>query len=76
MVSAPIYIQKSFEDFKTVSQSYPETTKLVEEEEYGTDMPSMQEALSEATTMINSSKKPIIIAGVEIHRFGLQGVFD
>src|SRR5829696_7057337 len=74
MVSAPIYIQKSFEDFKTVSQSYPETTKLVEEEEYGTDMPSMQEALSEATTMINSSKKPIIIAGVEIHRFGLQGV--
>jgi indolepyruvate decarboxylase len=55
MVSAPIYIQKSFEDFKTVSQSYPETTKLVEEEEYGTDMPSMQEALSEATIMINSS---------------------
>jgi TPP-dependent 2-oxoacid decarboxylase len=74
MVSAPIYIQKSSKDFKTESQSNSETTKLVEEEEYGTDMPSMQEALSEATTMINSSKKPIIIAGVEIHRFGLQGV--
>jgi indolepyruvate decarboxylase len=74
MVSAPIYIQKSSKDFKTESQSNSETTKLVEEEEHGTDMPSMQEALSEATTMINSSKKPIIIAGVEIHRFGLQGV--
>ena len=74
VVSAPIYIRQSSKDFKTVSQSNPETTKLVEEEECGTDMHSMQEALSEATTMINSSKKPIIIAGVEIHRFGLQGI--
>jgi TPP-dependent 2-oxoacid decarboxylase len=74
VVSVPIYIQQSSTDFKMVSQSYHETTKLVEEGEYGTDMHSMQEALSEATTMINSSKKPIIIAGVEIHRFGLQGV--
>ncbi len=76
VVSEPIYIQQSSTDFKTVSQSNPESTKLVKEEEgeYGTDMHSMQEALSEATTMINSSKKPIIIAGVEIHRFGLQEV--
>jgi TPP-dependent 2-oxoacid decarboxylase len=35
-------------------------------------MDSMQEALAEATAMINSSKQPVIIAGVEIHRFGLQ----
>ncbi|MBD0359708.1 MAG: alpha-keto acid decarboxylase family protein, partial [Nitrososphaeraceae archaeon] len=74
VVSVPIYIQQSSTDFKTVSQSYPESTKLVEEREYGIDMHSMHEALSEATTMINSSKKPIIIAGVEIHRFGLQGI--
>ena len=74
IVSVPIYIQQSSTDLKTVSQAYPESTKLVEEQEYRTDMHSMQEALSEATTMINSSKKPIIIAGVEIHRFGLQGV--
>src|SRR5215217_5370858 len=58
IVSVPIYIQQSSTDLKTVSQSYPESTKLVEEQEYGTDMHSMQEALSEATTMINSSKKP------------------
>jgi TPP-dependent 2-oxoacid decarboxylase len=33
----------------------------------------MQEALAEAIEMINSSKQPVIIAGVEIHRFALQG---
>ena len=32
----------------------------------------MQEALAEAIEMINSSKQPVVIAGVEIHRFGLQ----
>jgi indolepyruvate decarboxylase len=32
----------------------------------------MQEALEEATATINSSKQPVIIAGVEIHHFGLQ----
>jgi indolepyruvate decarboxylase len=35
-------------------------------------MDSMQEAVAEATAMINSSKQPVVIAGVEIHRFGLQ----
>ncbi|HEY7083123.1 MAG TPA: hypothetical protein VH500_25800 [Nitrososphaeraceae archaeon] len=32
----------------------------------------MQEAVAEATAMINSSKQPVIIAGIEIHRFELQ----
>lgn len=36
------------------------------------DTNAMQESLAEATTMINSSKQPVIIAGVEIHRFALQ----
>jgi TPP-dependent 2-oxoacid decarboxylase len=39
---------------------------------YETDTDSMQEALDEATAMINSSKQPVIIAGIEIHRFELQ----
>ena len=30
------------------------------------------EALREATEMINSSSKPVILADVEVHRFGLQ----
>lgn len=41
-------------------------------EEYKTDIASMQEALEEAARMINSSRQPVIVAGVEIHRFGLQ----
>jgi len=39
---------------------------------YETDTDSMQEAVAEATAMINSSKQPVIIAGIEIHRFELQ----
>jgi TPP-dependent 2-oxoacid decarboxylase len=65
-VSIPIY-QEQYVDPHTI---YSKTAKI--EEEYGTDMASMQEALAESTSMINSSKQPVIIAGVEIHRFGLQ----
>ncbi len=33
---------------------------------------ALAEAIREATARINAAEKPIIIAGVEIHRFGLQ----
>ena len=65
-VSIPIY-QEQYVDPST---TYSKTAKIVEG--YETDMNSMHEALAEATVMINSSKQPVIIAGVEIHRFGLQ----
>ncbi len=68
-VSTPIPIYQ--EQCVGTSATYSKTAK-VEEEGYETDMESMQEALAEATAMINSSKQPVIIAGVEIHRFGLQ----
>jgi indolepyruvate decarboxylase len=35
---------------------------------------SFREALAEAVAMINGAKKPVIIADVEVHRFGLQEV--
>ena len=38
------------------------------------DAPSLEAALAEAADMINSAKKPVIIADVELHRFGLQDV--
>jgi TPP-dependent 2-oxoacid decarboxylase len=41
-------------------------------DEYETYIASMQEALEEAIAMINSSRQPVIVAGVEVHRFGLQ----
>ena len=69
-VSTPIsiYYQEQHED----SSKYSKTIKTGGEEQEKIDMDSMQEALAEATEMINSSKQPVIIAGVEIHRFGLQ----
>jgi TPP-dependent 2-oxoacid decarboxylase len=36
------------------------------------DRDSLREALGEAIEMINNSKEPVIVAGVELHRFGLQ----
>ena len=35
----------------------------------------LKEALREATTIINASEKPAIIAGIELHRYGLQDEF-
>lgn len=37
-----------------------------------TDLAVLKEALGEAVAMINQSKRPVILADVEIHRFGLQ----
>ncbi len=36
------------------------------------DTIALKEALHEAIDIINTAKKPVIIAGVEMHRFGLQ----
>src|SRR5882724_9880488 len=33
---------------------------------------TLREALAEARQMINAARKPVILAGVEVHRFGLQ----
>jgi len=33
---------------------------------------TLKEALLEARDIINTSKKPVIIAGIELHRFGIQ----
>jgi len=60
MISKPIY-QEQYIDSST---PYSKT--------YETDKDSMQEALAEAIAIINSSKQPVIIAGIEIHRFALQ----
>lgn len=40
-------------------------------EELVSDPAVLREALAEARAMINSSKRPVIIAGIEMHRFGL-----
>ncbi len=37
-----------------------------------TDKAALQECITEATNMLNKSQRPVILAGVEVHRFGLQ----
>jgi len=46
--------------------------KAPRRETEGSEAETLNEALAEATAFINKSKKPVIIAGIEIHRFGLQ----
>src|SRR5215469_15200538 len=60
MISIPIYQEQYTDSFTPYSETYE------------TDTDSLQEALAEAIAMINSSKQPVIIAGIEIHRFELQ----
>src|SRR5215212_4135604 len=78
IVSAPIHSdQVIYVHSPTSSNVYYENMKAVggvgrEAEEYQTDITSLKEAVSEATTLINSSSQPVIVAGVEIHRFALQ----
>lgn len=38
------------------------------------DKPALAEAVQEAAEMLRAAKRPVILAGVEIHRFGLQDV--
>lgn len=42
--------------------------------ELTTNHKALKEATEESITMINSSIKPVIVAGVEIQRFGLQSI--
>ncbi len=44
------------------------------EETRSSDANAMREALHEAIEMINAAKRPVILAGVELHRFGLQDI--
>lgn len=37
-----------------------------------TDADVLRECIAEAATMIDRSRRPVILAGVEVHRFGLQ----
>jgi TPP-dependent 2-oxoacid decarboxylase len=71
----PVYIELPRDKVLTPIPIYQE--RYVDSSKFSktaieTDIDSLQEALSEATAMINSSKQPVIIAGVEIHRFRLQ----
>ncbi len=75
MVSVPIFTPQKQQHQKKQLQQQADSSSLNETMmEIGSisDLTSLHEALSEATAMINSSDKPVIVVGIEIHRFGLQ----
>jgi TPP-dependent 2-oxoacid decarboxylase len=57
---------------KNNNNSYLDSEIKQQIQEDDLDFDSMNEALTEAIAMISSSKKPVIVVGVEIHRFKLQ----
>jgi len=56
-------------DMVDVSHAHQRRTKSIEEL---TDEDTLSECIAEAAQLINGSTKPVIVAGVEVHRFGLQ----
>ncbi|MGH7198174.1 MAG: alpha-keto acid decarboxylase family protein [Candidatus Omnitrophota bacterium] len=64
----PVYIELP-RDMVSVRGAVPRQAVPAKEK---SDRETFREALAEAVKMINVSHRPVIIAGVELHRFGLQ----
>ncbi|MGQ0634178.1 MAG: alpha-keto acid decarboxylase family protein [Planctomycetaceae bacterium] len=63
----PVYLELPRDRVQTRCP-YPYTPR---EEKPVSDRNALREALADATEMINASSRPVIVAGVEMHRFGL-----
>ena len=63
----PVYIEIPRDRVQTISL-YPHQPPV---DDLVSDPAVLHEALAEAKAMINSSRRPVIIAGIEMHRFGL-----
>ncbi len=66
----PVYIELPRDRVHMAGSPHHQPTEFHET----SDPRSLNAALGEAEEMINRSKKPVIIADVELHRFGLQDV--
>ena len=64
----PGYIELPRDMVKVVPKMPHEYRNMV----VSSDPSALAEAAGEACELLNASKRPVIIAGVEIHRFGLQ----
>lgn len=64
----PVYIEIPRDMVKVV----PEAPHEYRHTSFTSDPQALAEAADEAARLIGNSKKPIILAGVEIHRYGLQ----
>ena len=64
----PVYIELP-RDCVRLESPYPHEPKAIEEQG---DARALAGALAEATAMIEAAERPVILAGVEMHRFGLR----
>ncbi|MBX3412051.1 MAG: alpha-keto acid decarboxylase family protein [Pirellulales bacterium] len=64
----PVYIEIPRDMVKVIPEAPCEFDLLP----LASDTEALNEAANEAATLISAAKKPVIIGGVEIHRFGLQ----
>lgn len=64
----PVYIELPRDMVSVPGIPHHKTVEVHE----GSDERALKEALAEAVAMINAAQKPVILADVEIHRFGLQ----
>jgi indolepyruvate decarboxylase len=64
----PVYIELP-RDMVGAAGGAPHTPPEMQE---ASDPDALREALREAVDMIDAARQPVIIAGIELHRFGLQ----
>ena len=64
----PVYIELP----RDIPSQPIKSPALAREEPVVSNPRSLKEALQEATSMLRAAKSPVILAGVEMHRFGLQ----
>ena len=69
-VSRPVYIELPRDmTFAPVKPPHP---SHLTQAEAASDQNALQDAVDEAVRMINAAEQPVVIAGIELHRFGLQ----
>ncbi len=54
----------------------PAPEKLEWEESPGSDRATLAEAVAEAALLLTAAERPLILGGVEVHRFGLREEFE
>jgi indolepyruvate decarboxylase len=64
----PVYIELPRDLVTVPGIPHHKTAEIHERSDYK----SLREALAEAEQMINAARQPVILADVEVHRFGLQ----
>lgn len=71
-VLAPLLLDGQEDEGHTGGRQITDNNFIFKNASLESDIDSLKEAINEAKEMIKFSRKPVIVAGVEIHRFGLQ----